>query len=125
MPETIPLIVLFVAIAMGAVGQIGMKAGMNRVRERAGGELESFVKALPKIFSDLYVLGGITIYVISTALWLWVLSKVDLSFAYPCISISYIIIILAGRWIFRECIDGWKIAAIALILSGVILLGFS
>ena len=45
--------------------------------------------------------------------------------AVPCISISYIIIILAGKWVFRERIDKWKIWAIILILAGVVCLGYS
>ncbi len=125
MPETNELIVLFIAIAMGAVGQIAMKAGMNRVKEKSGGDLGPMIKALPRIFTDIYVLAGVTIYVLSTVLWLWVLSKVPLSFAYPCISISYIIIIIAGKWVFKERIDKWKIAAIVLILLGVAALGLS
>jgi multidrug transporter EmrE-like cation transporter len=125
MPSAFELAILFLAIAMGAVGQIAMKAGMNRVRDRAGGELGSIIKSLPRMFSDLWVLFGVGIYILSTVLWLWVLSRVPLSFAYPCISVSYIIVIVAGRWMFRERIDSWKIAAIVLILAGVICLGFS
>jgi len=125
MPGTIELTILFIAIAMGAAGQIGMKSGMNRVRKKSGGELGPILKALPRIFTDPAVLFGISIYILSTVLWLWVLSKVPLSFAYPCISVSYVIIIIAGKFIFKERIDGWKIAAIILILAGVIALGFS
>jgi len=125
MPGTFELIILFIAIAMGAVGQIAMKAGMNRVRMSSGGELGPLVKALPRIFTNLSVLFGIGIYMLSTVLWLWVLSRVPLSFAYPCISVSYIIIIIAGKWVFHEKIDAWKIAAIILILAGVVALGFS
>jgi multidrug transporter EmrE-like cation transporter len=125
MPSAIELTILFTAIAMGAFGQLAMKAGMNRVRERSGGELGPIIKALPRIFSNLYVLVGVGIYVLSTVLWIKVLSTVPLSFAYPCISVSYVIIIVAGRWVFRERIDVWKIAAIALIIAGVIALGFS
>lgn len=124
MPGPRELIILFVAIAMGAVGQIAMKAGMIRVKTSLGGSV-SLVKSLPRIFSDLFVLFGVGIYALSTVLWLWVLSRVPLSFAYPCISVSYIIIIVAGKCVFREKIDGWKIAAIILILAGVIALGFS
>lgn len=125
MPGITELTILFIAIAMGAIGQVSMKAGMNRVKKKAGGELGPIVRALPAIFSDIFVLIGIIIYLLSTVLWLWVLSRVPLSFAYPCISISYIIIIVAGRFIFGERIDRWKIAAIILILAGVIALGFS
>jgi multidrug transporter EmrE-like cation transporter len=125
MPGVTELIVLFIAIAMGAVGQLSMKSGMIRVRRKSGGDLGPIIKALPKIFTDLYVLGGVSIYVLSTVLWLWVLSKVPLSFAYPCISVSYIIIIIAGKFVFREKIDLWKISAIILILAGVVALGFS
>jgi drug/metabolite transporter (DMT)-like permease len=125
MPAPVELLVLFIAISMGAVGQIAMKTGMNTVRAKSGGDLGPIVSALPRMFTNPAVLGGITIYVLSTVLWLWVLSRVSLSFAYPCISISYIIIIVAGKFVFRERIDGWKIAAIVLILIGVVALGFS
>ena len=125
MPNPLELTILFIAIAMGAIGQIGMKAGMNRVRIKSGGELGPIIAALPRIFTDPYVLFGIGMYLLSTVLWLWVLSRVPLSFAYPCISVSYIIIIVAGKRIFHERIDAWKIAAVILILAGVIVLGFS
>lgn len=110
---------------MGAVGQLLMKAGMNHVKKKAGGDLGPLIKALPAIFTNLSVLGGISLYLISTVFWLWVLSRVPLSFAYPCISFSYVIIIIAGKYVFKERIDIWKIAAIILILLGVAALGFS
>ena len=125
MPGAIELIVLFSAISMGAIGQILIKTGMNIVRGKSGGDLGPFLKALPRIITNIWVLGGLSIYVLSTVLWLWVLTKIQLSFAYPCISVSYIIIIVAGKFIFREKIDIWKIAAIILILAGVTLLGLS
>ena len=125
MPDPVEITVLLIAIAMGAVGQISMKTGMNRVRDAAGGDMGPLLQALPKIFTNIFVLIGLGIYVLSTVLWLWVLTKVPLSFAYPCISISYIIIIIAGKFVFKEKIDIWKIAAIVLILIGVTLLGLS
>jgi multidrug transporter EmrE-like cation transporter len=124
MPGPQELTILFIAIAMGAFGQIAMKAGMNRVRCNCGGDIGPIIKALPQIFTNLWVLAGVGIYMLSTVLWLWVLSRVPLSFAYPCISVSYIIIIIAGKWVFKERIDSWKIAAIVLILAGVVALGF-
>jgi len=125
MPGAVELIVLFSAITMGAIGQVLIKTGMNIVRGRSGGDLGPFMKALPRIITNIWVLAGLSIYVLSTVLWLWVLTKIPLSFAYPCISVSYIIIIVAGKFIFREKIDAWKIAAIILILAGVTLLGLS
>ena len=125
MPGTRELIVLFGSILMGAVGQLLMKAGMNVVRKKSDGDLGPIVKALPAIFTNLSVLGGIALYLISTVFWLWVLSRVPLSFAYPCISVSYVIIIIAGKFVFKERIDTWKIIAIVLILLGVAALGFS
>lgn len=125
MPSPIELIILFTAISMGAVGQILIKSGMNIVREKSGGDLGPFVKAIPRIITNFRVLGGLTVYVFSTVLWLWILTRIPLSFAYPCISISYIIIIFAGKFLFKEKIDGWKIGAIILILTGVVCLGLS
>ncbi len=116
--RTIPVIVL--AVSLGVVGQVLMKYGMNQYRlNPPRGATGKFIKDLKYIFLNIAVLSGFGSYGISTIIWLYVLTRADLSFAYPFISISYIAVILIGPWLFKESIDRWKIFAIILIILGV------
>ena len=54
-----------------------------------------------------------------------ILTKTPLSFCYPFISLSYVFVIIASRLVFRETIDGFKVLAILLIVSGVVILSMS
>ena len=115
---TIPHIVI--AVSLGVLGQVLMKYGMNQYRlTPPPGATGRFITDLRYIFLNMWVLLGIGSYAISTIIWLYVLTRAELSFAYPFISISYIAVILIGPWLFREVIDGWKVLAIVLIIMGV------
>ena len=116
--KTIPFIVI--AVSLGVVGQVLMKYGMNRYRNNPPpGASGVFTKDLWYVFTNIWVLAGLGSYGISTIIWLYVLTRADLSFAYPFIAISYIAVILIGPWLFKESIGGWKVLAIVLIILGV------
>ena len=122
--RTIPFIVF--AVSLGVVGQVLMKHGMNCHRDcPPDGACGVFHKDLRYIFTNIWVLGGFASYGISTVIWLYVLTRADLSFAYPFIAISYVAVILIGPWVFKEVIDGWKVLAIVLIILGVFSLTIS
>ena len=117
--RTIPFII--VAISLGVLGQVLMKYGMNRFRDNPPpGATGNFGKDFKYILLSSWVLAGFGSYGVSTVIWLYVLTRAELSFAYPFISISYIAIILIGPWLFKEVIDGWKVLAIVLIILGVL-----
>ncbi len=116
--QSIPFIVL--AVSLGVVGQVLMKFGMNCYRDNPPlGSCGIFSKDLRYVFTNGWVLLGFGSYGISTIIWLYVLTRADLSFAYPFIAISYIAVILIGPWLFKESIGVWKVLAIALIILGV------
>jgi multidrug transporter EmrE-like cation transporter len=115
---SIPFIVF--AVSLGVVGQVLMKYGMNCYRDNPPlGACGEFAKDLRYVFTNGWVLLGFASYGVSTIIWLYVLTRADLSFAYPFIAISYIAVILIGPWLFKEAIGGWKVLAIVLIILGV------
>ena len=76
---------------------------------------------------DASVLGVLaiagTLYVISTALWVWALRDVAISRAYPVFALGFVIVPLLGAWLFGETLS-WKFfVGLALIVIGVILTG--
>ncbi|MNW04786.1 4-amino-4-deoxy-L-arabinose-phosphoundecaprenol flippase subunit ArnF [compost metagenome] len=71
------------------------------------------------------VIGGLTLYVVSVAVWIVGLSRVDVSIAYPMLSLGYVVNALAAWWLFGEMIGPLRVAGILLILAGVFLIARS
>jgi drug/metabolite transporter (DMT)-like permease len=60
--------------------------------------------------------------VISAASWLVILSRVELSYAYPLISIGYILVMILSKYLFNETLTGYRIAGTLLICGGVFMI---
>ena len=61
-------------------------------------------------------------FVVSTLSHLYVLSKVELSFAYPFLSLAYVAVAVFAYFVFREDLNAWRIAGIGFICVGTILI---
>ncbi len=116
-----PLLALFISIFLAIIGQILMKSAMLKI-----GEIslcwENILAVFWKIFSHSTVLLSLLFYGVSAFLWLVALSKVKLSFAYPMLAITYVAIPILSHFIFKENLNLPKIAALSIIILGVILL---
>ena len=60
--------------------------------------------------------------VLSAAIWLVVLSRVSLSFAYPFVSLTYVIILVFDRLVLHESVSGVRWVGVALIMAGILLI---
>lgn len=118
--KSIPLILVFTVLVVA--GQLLLKHGLSSYQIFGLGEL---MRNIIKIVFSPYVFAGLALYVVSTGIWLVVLSRTSLSFAYPFISISYVLIVITSRIFFNELIDTYKVIAIVLIISGVFMLSQS
>jgi multidrug transporter EmrE-like cation transporter len=118
--KSIPLILAFTVLVVA--GQLLLKHGLSSYEIFGLGEL---MRNIIKIVFSPYVFAGLALYVVSTGIWLVVLSRTSLSFAYPFISISYVLIVITSRIFFNELIDTYKVIAIVLIISGVFMLSQS
>jgi drug/metabolite transporter (DMT)-like permease len=112
-----------IAVTIGVVGQIFIKMGVNLVGDIdfSGG----FISAYLKIFLTPWVITGSLIYFSSTFFWLYALSKVDLSFAYPFLALSYVLIILSSRFFLGESIPLIRWIGVLVICFGVFLVSKS
>ncbi|HEX2926651.1 MAG TPA: EamA family transporter [Ruminiclostridium sp.] len=72
-----------------------------------------------KLLLSPIVLAGVFVYGAATLLWLYILSKLPFSTAYPLNSIAYVLSLLIGFFIFGEEVDFGKIFGTILILAGV------
>ena len=117
MVKYIPLILS--SVLLNALAQLFLKKGMISL-----GHFEFTVTNLiPKSAMaavNLSIWGGLLCYVISVGIWMLVLSRVDVSYAYPFLSVGYIITTIIGYLYFNEDISQYRILGISLICLGVI-----
>lgn len=116
MTSYLPLIIF--GVLLNAVAQLALKQGMRQI-----GYFEFSLRNSSHIFfavaSSPYILAGLTCYVISVVVWLLVLSRVEVSYAYPLLSIGYIVTAFAGWFFFQEGISLTRWIGIAVICIGV------
>lgn len=118
MPTVFMLILVGVFLNAGA--QLLLKAGMSRI-----GHFEFSVNNLlpigMKVMGNPPILAGLCAYVVSVGIWMMVLSRVQVSFAYPMLSIGYIVNAIAAYYLFGEDLSITQIVGIFVIISGVYL----
>ncbi len=71
------------------------------------------------------VILGLALYVLSVVMWLMVLAKLDVSFAYPFVSFGFVFIALYAFFILHENMSAGRIGGISLIFLGVLLVARS
>lgn len=112
------LLVIFAAV-MGAGAQLIMKKGMTIIGEKTLFEMaRGFVGYL---FTNPYIFAGIAIYALSTIVYLTALSRGELSFVFPIISVSYIFAALLAFFVLGEKISVVRWIGILTIVTGVFL----
>jgi len=114
------LILILTCVIIGVFGQLFMKKGMNSIGNIDLNELFS-----PRIFSIVfqrYVFIGIVLYILASIIWLAVLSKAELSFAYPLIGLGYIFTSVLAWLFFGEKLTLIRFLGILLICGGVYLI---
>ena len=115
MQKYIPLILA--VVTTNAISQMMLKQGMNTIGkfEFSGGNLWSM---LPVVAFNPWVVGGLAVLVFSMGLHLMALSRVELSFAYPFLSISYILVLIAGYVWFGETVNTSRMIGVGFICVG-------
>ena len=118
------LIVILLTVTLSACAQLLLKLAVSKPSIAAALQA-GFLKALTEaIFSPL-LWGGLIIYVFSVCIWLWVLSKVDLSVAYPFVGISFLTTMGFGIFFLNENVTVTRIIGTLLIALGCVFVGKS
>jgi len=117
-------LLLFIGILLGAAGQLLLKKGMTK-QGKVSVSLRTLHKDMFNLYFHRYIILGGSLFIISLGLWTIVLSKLDLSYAYPLVSMNFVIVSLLSKAFFKEQISGYRWLCIFVILSGVILVTFS
>ncbi|MFZ1770777.1 MAG: EamA family transporter [Caldilinea sp.] len=121
---TVAIGYILVSVIAGAIGQITLKYGMTQTGQITL-SLQDIVPTLFKVFTNPFIIGGLALYVGGTVFWLAALSRVDLSFAYPFASLSYVVMLTASWLLFNENITPLRLAGTLVVMLGVLLISRS
>jgi len=118
--SSVLLILLSISIAVG--GQLLLKIGIDRIGINGFGSMKSLTGLFSGIIRSPMVLTGLFLYLISAAIWLVVLSTVDLSFAYPFIGLTYVMVLVLSRFILKEEVNPIRWVGAFIITVGVVVI---
>jgi drug/metabolite transporter (DMT)-like permease len=121
---SLDVVYILASVVLGAIGQILLKKGMGSMGPLTI-TLSQFSALLWRIATNPYVVIGLLIYVTGTLFWLVALSRVDLSYAYPFASLSYVLMLAASWLLFGEQITALRLLGTLVVCSGVFLIARS
>lgn len=113
--------IIILSILMSSTAHIFLKKGMmshafNAVKS------DSIIGLVWTVGTNPWVIGGMFLHVSALVVWLWALSKVDISFAYPFLALGYVLVsAMAWFWLGEE-LNSMKILGMGIIIVGILIL---
>ena len=115
---------LFAGILLNACAQLLLKAGTLRLGEVSLAP-STLITTLGHLATNLPIIAGLCLYGLSVITWIAGLSRVDVSIAYPLLSLGYVVNAIAAYFLFGEALTPQRLIAIGIILLGVYILARS
>lgn len=106
---------------MSSTAHIFLKKGMmthalNTIKS------DGIISLVWSVGTNAWVMGGMFLHVSALVVWLWALSKVDISFAYPFLALGYVLVsAMAWLWL-GEVLNQMKILGMVVIVIGIFIL---
>ncbi|WP_323072198.1 EamA family transporter [Mycetohabitans endofungorum] len=117
----ISLACILSGVLLNTCAQLLLKAGVNAV-----GHFEfsvaNIVPVSARLATQWPIIGGLACYVVSVIVWILGLSRVDVSIAYPMLSLGYAVNAVAAWYLFGEAMSAQRLVGIGIILLGVVVL---
>jgi multidrug transporter EmrE-like cation transporter len=115
---------IFTGVLLNATAQLLLKAGTNAV-----GHFEFVAENIGPVATRLAfqpsIMAGVLCYGVSLVVWIMGLSRIEVSIAYPMLSLGYILNAAAAWYFFGESLGALRLAGIGFIMVGVCLIARS
>ncbi|MEA2521478.1 MAG: hypothetical protein QOI81_1124 [Actinomycetota bacterium] len=120
------LILILVSVCLAGMAQVTLKIGVDRVTKTSGGgHIALGASGFKELATSPVVWSGLLVFGVSAVIWIFALSRVDLSFAYPFAALGYVIIVFASYTVLHESVPPLRWAGVALIIAGILLVARS
>jgi multidrug transporter EmrE-like cation transporter len=109
---------IFTGVFLNALAQLLLKAGTNAVGHFHFAT-ENIIPVGWKLATQPAILGGMACYGVSLVVWIMALSRVEVSVAYPMLSVGYVLNAIAAWYFFGEAVSATRLIGIGVIIIGV------
>ncbi len=107
------LLLVLVSVAMGATGQFLLKVGAVTPVRTVGDLAINLIRPATLV--------ALMLYVLSSLLWMTVLSRSQLSYAYPLLSLNYVLVVLISAAVLGEPVSAHRWLGVLVIMTGFML----
>ncbi len=121
----ISIALLLVSVVFATAGQLTLKAAMESIGRIGAAEVSDAAQTVTRAVKEPLLWIGLVLFGVSAVFWLVVLSRVDLSLAYPFVGVSYVVVVALARFIFHENVPPLRWIGVSIIAFGIALIGLS
>lgn len=113
------LIYVFITVSFTVCGQLIVKWRVAKAGPLPA-DLISKIRFLTALLFDPWILGVLLLAVLAAVSWMAAMTKLDLSYAYPFMSLAFVLVLILSAVIFREPVTVFKVLGLVLVVAGVI-----
>ena len=119
---------LLLGVALSAAAQVALKVAMMKpaIQEHvAGTGIGSPLALAGEMLSTPMLYAGLGLYGLAAGVWLYVLSKVDVSLAYPFVGLGIVLTTLCGHFLLGENVTAMRLIGCLVVAGGLVLVARS
>jgi len=117
-------LLVFISIAAMTAAQLLLKKGLLSV----GQSPQNFSQLIPfflKVYTNPYVITAVLVTLLAGLAWILAVARAQLSFVYPFMALSYVLVALVSLFLFKEDVTALRWLGIIVICVGVFLVSRS
>lgn len=120
------MIYVFVSISVVAMtaAQLLLKKGLLAVGQSPQGWNE-LLRFFMRSYSNIYVISAVVLTIVAALAWIQAVSKTEISYIYPFMALSYLLVAVFSLWMFHENVTLLRMAGILVVCVGVFLVARS
>ncbi|HDP70195.1 MAG TPA: multidrug resistance protein [Actinobacteria bacterium] len=118
-------LLILISVGLAVAGQVFLKVGMGQVGSIGSSSIANWQDTLLKVIATPQIWLGLMLYGLSALSWLIVLSRVELSFAYPFAALGYAAVVFVSWLYLKEPVSLLRWLGVLVICLGVILISKS
>jgi multidrug transporter EmrE-like cation transporter len=113
------------SVSLSAIAQIILKAGMSSSATTEAMKSGAPLGIASAVATNPWVIGGLGLYFLGALVWLFVLARVEVSFAYPFVGLGFIFTLILGAFLMGDNITVPRLAGTLLVAAGVVMISRS
>ena len=117
-------VLVFVSIVAMTAAQLMLKKGLTIVGQSPQGFSE-LLRFFLRAYSNIYVISAVVLTIITALAWVQAASKLEISYIYPFMALSYVLVAFFSIWMFHENVTALRWVGIVVVCLGVFLVARS